>query len=111
AMFCDFSQLNITEDELWEYRNSLLHMTNANSRKVAKELVKRLKFYVSGEDKPDILGDVQSNYFNIKSLMQVISDGIERWADSFNEDKDKITAFLERYDLIISDSRYNRIVL
>ncbi len=109
--FCDFSRLNITEDELWEYRNSLLHMTNAYSRKVARELVKRLKFYVSREDKPDMLGDVQSNYFNIKSLIQVISDGIYTWADSFNTDKDKFPAFLNRYDLIISDSRYNRLVL
>lgn len=109
--FCDFSKLNITEDELWEYRNSLLHMTNANSRKVARELVKRLKFYVSGEDKPDMLGDVQSNYFNIKSLIQVISDGIDKWAASFDLDKDKFPAFLDRYDLIISDSRYNRVVL
>lgn len=109
--FCDFSRLNITEDELWEYRNSLLHMTNANSRKVARELVKRLKFYVSGEDKPDMLGDVQSNYFNIKSLIQVISDGIDKWAVSFDKDKDKFPAFLDRYDLIISDSRYNKVVL
>ena len=107
--YCDFSRLNITEVELWEYRNSLLHMTNAYSRKVTQELVKRLKFYVSSEDKQDILGDVQSNYFNIKSLIEAISDGISKWADSFNNDKDKIPTFLERYDLVISDSRYNRI--
>lgn len=107
--FCDLSRLNITEDELWEYRNSLLHMTNAYSRKVAKELVKQLKFYVSREDKPAMLGDVQSNYFNITSLIQVISDGIDKWADSFN--KEKLLLFFDRYDLIISDSRYNKIVL
>jgi hypothetical protein len=110
-MYCDFSRLNITEVELWEYRNSLLHMTNSYSRKVSQELVKRLKFYVSGEDKPDMIGDVQSNYFNIKSLIETISDGISKWANSFNVNKDKLPAFLERYDLVISDSRYNRVEL
>lgn len=107
--YCNFSRLNINEIELWEYRNSLLHMTNAHSRKVAQELVKRLKFYVSGEDNPEIIGDVQSNYFNIISLIETISDGICRWADSFNNSKDKISAFIERYDLVISDSRYHRV--
>ena len=66
---------------------------------------------MSGEDKPDMLGDVLSNYFNIKSLIQVISDGIDKWAASFDIAKDKFPAFLDRYDLIISDSRYNRVVL
>ena len=72
-------------------------------------LVKQLKFYVSSEDKPDLLGDVQSKYFNIKSLIEVISDGISKWAATFNDDKDKIPPFFERYDMIISDSRYGRV--
>ncbi|MEJ7677406.1 MAG: hypothetical protein WKG06_05945 [Segetibacter sp.] len=110
-IYCDFSRLHINDAELWEYRNSLLHMTNAHSRKVAQEIVKKVKFYVSGEDKPDIISDVQSNYFNIKTLVDVISGGISKWADSFNNDKDKIPAFLERYDLVISDSRYHRVVI
>ena len=108
--YCDFSKLNIDDSELWEYRNSLLHMTNAYSRKVAKDLVKRLKFYVSNEDKPTITGDVQSKYFNINSLIQAISDGIDKWAETFNQKKEKIEGFIERYDLVISDSRYNKVV-
>lgn len=108
--YCDFSNLNIDDSELWEYRNSLLHMTNAYSRKVSKELVKRLKFYVSGEDKPTLTGDMQSKYFNVKSLIQAVSDGIDRWAESYNENRDKIEGFIDRYDLVISDSRYHKVV-
>ncbi len=107
--YCELSRINIKQTELWEYRNSLLHMTNAYSRKVTQEYVKQLKFYVSNSDKPDIIGDVQSNYFNIKSLIETVSVGIGKWAESFNSDKDKIEGFLERYDMVISDSRYNRL--
>jgi len=108
--YCDFSKLPINEEELWEYRNSLLHMTNSFSRKVLKELVRRLKFYVSHEDKLDMTGDIQSKYFNIKSLIETISNGISKWAETFNDDKTKVPAFFDRYDLIISDSRYSRVI-
>lgn len=109
-LYCDFSKTNINEDELWEYRNSLLHMTNSQSRKVAQELVKRLKFYVSKNDKLDMIGDNQSNYFNITTLIDIVANGIDKWAVSFNNHKEKFPAFLDRYDLIISDSRYNKVV-
>src|SRR5688572_7521764 len=32
--YADLSQLGITAEELWEQRNSLLHMSNLDSRKV-----------------------------------------------------------------------------
>ncbi|RSC92939.1 hypothetical protein [Tenacibaculum singaporense] len=41
--YCEIEKVNITSDELWEFRNSLLHMTNAISRKVKSKAVKKLK--------------------------------------------------------------------
>lgn len=107
--YCDFSTLNISEDELWEYRNSILHMTNSYSRKVNSKKVSPLQFYVSAEDKPDLISDVESKYFNLKRLISVISDGISKWAESFNENRGKFAGFCDRYDLIVSDSRYRKL--
>lgn len=108
--FCDLSQLNIEENELWEYRNSLLHMTNSFSRKVNNKQVTRLICYVSKEDIPSLRENVDSKYFNIKTLIDEILKGTVKWAESFNKDKDKdkgkIPLFFERYDLVISDTRY-----
>lgn len=39
AIFCDLSIIKLTPDELWEYRNSIIHMTNAQSRKVIQKHV------------------------------------------------------------------------
>jgi len=107
--YCNFSSLNISEDELWEYRNSLLHMTNAYSRKVINKQVSPLQFYVSAEDRPDLKSNVESKYFNLKRLISVISDGISQWAESFNKNRGKFAAFCDRYDLIVSDSRYRNL--
>lgn len=108
-LYCDFSQLNITSEELWEFRNSLLHMTNSNSRKVNQKKVSRLTFYVSNVDIKDRTSDGETKYFNLHSLIFVVSKGFENWGNSFIIEKNKFEVFFERYDLIISDSRYGHI--
>lgn len=40
--YADITSLDVTADELWELRNSLLHMTNSDSRKVARGEVRRI---------------------------------------------------------------------
>lgn len=107
--YCDFGKLNITERELWEYRNSMLHMTNSYSRKVVADMVSPLKFYVSPKDRPELISNVSSKYFNVTSLLEVISKGVDKWTDSFNNHPEKSESFIKRYDLINSDSRYNHL--
>lgn len=107
--FCDLSNLGITLDELWEYRNSMLHMTNSYSRKVINKKVNSVQFYVSFQDEPDFKGDVETKYFNLKTLISIVSDGVFKWSDSFNTNRDKFRNFVDRYDLITSDSRYNKV--
>lgn len=108
-LYCDFSQLNITSEELWEFRNSLLHMTNSYSRKVNQKKVSRLAFYVSSIDLVDRTSDGETKYFNLHSLIFAVSKGFENWGSSFITEKDKFEIFFKRYDLIISDSRYGHI--
>ena len=107
--YCDISKLGVTVDELWEYRSAILHMTNSYSRKVKNKEIYPIQFYVSAKEEPDFIGDVETKYFNLKSLITSISDGVSDWSESFNKDRGKFSDFVDRYDLITSDIRYSKI--
>ncbi len=102
--FANLDKVGITPSQLWELRNSILHMSNLDSRKVLNGSEKRISFCVaeSGyvpEDDPEI------QYFNLMDFIRVISEALSVWSSSYNDNPIKRTAFIERYDLIISDDR------
>jgi len=107
--YSEITKLGITSDELWELRNSLLHMTNPYSRKVLNEKIQPLQFYVSGEDKEQLQSNVKFKYFNLKSLIDIFLIALENWSESYNVNRAKFEKFVERYDMIISDSRYKQL--
>lgn len=107
--YCDLSSVGINESELWEYRNSIIHMTNSYSRKVIDNKVQKLSFYVSKDNVDYLTTDGEAKYFNLLTLINVVNKGLEKWCDSYNIDRSKFPTFCDRYDLIISDSRYGRI--
>jgi len=107
--YCEIDKANITSEELWEFRNSLLHMTNAMSRKVKRKTVKKLNFYVSYSDVEERKSDGEAKFFNLKTLITIVTNGLEKWGLSFNENRDKFSVFVERYDQVISDSRYGKL--
>lgn len=104
-VYSDIEQLGITPEELWEHRNSLLHMSNLRSRKVANGKVRALVSYV-GELNPDVaLDDSKTGYYNLYSLIQVFGNACGKWCSTYGDDRSKIHSFVERYDLIASDAR------
>lgn len=103
--YVDLNTLGITSDELWEFRNSVLHMTNLDSRKVQSGKVKRLMFYVSHPTTKYVRETDEGKTFNFKELLDTLALGISKWALSYNVDKGKFEIFLSRYDRIISDKR------
>lgn len=101
--FADLNSISISEDELWEFRNSVLHMTNLDSRLVLKGKIKRLMFYVgSGNHTKET---DEAKYFNFKELIECIGQGIKNWGISYDLNKEKFQDFVDRYDRIISDKR------
>ena len=103
--YVDLSGVGITADELWEHRNSLLHMSNLDSRKVLSGKVRRLVAYV-GELPANVeLPENNAGYYNLQTLILAIAHAVGRWANTYNEDRKKIHSFVERYDLIASDAR------
>lgn len=104
--YAELSTIGITPDELWEFRNSLLHMTNLDSRRVASGAVRRLTFYV-GHLPPDFPTELpDTKHFDLWQLLDEIIESVGRFCESFNADRDKFETFIKRYDRIISDFRY-----
>lgn len=103
--YVDLKALGITSQELWEFRNSAVHMTTLESRKVAAGKVSPIAPYVANpatvlSPRPGSLKP-----FNLYSLIVSVTVGIETWLESYNQDKNKFLTFIERYDLTISDGR------
>jgi hypothetical protein len=103
--FAELPKLGITAEELWEHRNSLLHMSNLDSRKVQAGSVRRLMSYVGTLPAGVKLNDASTGYFNLQALILEFAAACERWVETYNADRSKIDSFVERYDLIASDAR------
>lgn len=100
--YADLTQVGITAEELWELRNSLLHMTNLSSRKVNEQKVRRISFRVGGKPETDADG---TYYFNFADLRDAFAKALGTWIESYNLDRSKFAKFVQRYDETISDSR------
>ena len=104
--YADLGKLGVTADELWELRNSLLHMTNLDSRRVASGKVRRLMFYVGHLPDGFPPSDEDATYLGMWQLIQCVAQAMGAYCNSFNLNPAKSGKFIERYDLVISDVRY-----
>ena len=103
--YSDIASLGITAEELWEHRNALLHMSSLKSRKVVSGKVRALVSYV-GELHPDAeLDNRNTGYYSLYGLILVFGQACGKWCLTYDEDRNKIYSFVERYDLIASDAR------
>lgn len=102
--FADPDPAGATPEELWEFRNGLLHMSNLESRKVAAGKVARLTPYVGAEEYPPS-DDPMMKYINVYKLIEAVAAAIQRWIVSYNEHPEKMRTFVQRYDRVVSDDR------
>lgn len=103
--YSSIDRVGITENQLWELRNSILHMSNLDSRRVLSGKVKRISFCVAPTGYVPS-SDSDTQYFNLKDLIDAMVQSLSNWIKSYNENTEKWTMFIERYDRVISDSRY-----
>jgi hypothetical protein len=92
--YVDLTPVGITAEELWEHRNSLLHMTNLDSRKVLAGKAKRLLCYVGTLPNGFPSEDQDQKYFNLQKLIHTVAAGTSRWAATFNVDRSKFETFV-----------------
>ena len=81
--YCDLSKLEVNAEELWELRNSLLHMTNLESRKVQSRSVSRLMpaFGPLEMEIPALDDDAKPLHVS-RFLLHIFPEGIENCADN-----------------------------
>lgn len=105
--YCDLGKVAVTSDELSQLRNSLIHMTNLDSRKVRSGRAHRLlpRFLHPDLDSPPSV-DGMKVFHVARFLIKVLPEGIENWLRSYNLDRNKFVEFVARYDTIVSEARF-----
>lgn len=109
--YTDLSSVGVTAEELWEHRNSLLHMTNLESRKVRAGKVRRLIHYVGPLPAEIPREDDDSKLYDLHALIITLIRALQPWLQTYKEDPGRLEHFMERYDLVLSDKRALRIRL
>ena len=106
--YCELGILGVTADELWELRNSLLHMTNLESHKVKQGEIQRLLPLIAGSE---VVIPSEVDGFKcfdvVRFVQEVLPRGVVRWLETYNSDPAKFLRFVERYDTIVSEARLN----
>ncbi|WP_300674569.1 hypothetical protein [Desulfoluna sp.] len=105
----NLQKLNITAQELWELRNSLLHMTNYESRRVIKGDVTRL-IVQAGYLPDEVQNETNTGkYLNIHKFYAETNNAVENWLLETIQDPKKLKTFINRYNLIVSNARFTKI--
>lgn len=103
--YVDLPSVGVTSDELWEFRNGLLHMTNLSSSKVEKKLTRRISICIGNLSAKEQTYKDDTYYFELHSFYLAVCDGICSWLETYVKDYNKFEVFVERWDKTISDSR------
>lgn len=99
--YSEINKLGITPDEVYQLRNSLLHMTNLNSREVLRKNQRRLSIAICKRGYPTQYYD-EIIYFNFTDFLFIFDEAVDRWVDSYNDSKKQLT-LIERYDEVLRD--------
>ena len=104
--YCDLRKVAATADELWELRNSLIHMTNLDSRKMHAGKTQRLlpQFTHPNRDVAPFVNGMKALHV-ARFVFAVLLPGIEKWLRSYTQERGKFAEFIERYDTIVSEGR------
>ena len=104
--YCDLRSINVTSQEVWELRNSLLHMTNLDSHKVRNSTVERLLPAIAHPDVKTLPMEGNTRRFHASRFIAVLlPKAIEKWLRTYIQGNGNIVQFIQRYDTIVSEAR------
>ena len=110
AKYAVLTPVGVTPDELWELRNSLLHMTNPYSRKVLAGRVPPLSFHFDpASQNVRVDGITGTKMFSFESLYNAVIEAVGPWAKSHSGDLAKQLEFIQRYDTVLSEGRIGKL--
>jgi hypothetical protein len=106
SKYAKLTPVGVTPSELWEFRNSILHMTNPLSRKVLSGNVLPLVFYIDPATKSvRVDPDSGTKMFSFEALHEAIIEAVDAWTKSYSKNLSKQLEFIQRYDTILSEGR------
>jgi hypothetical protein len=106
SKYAELTPVGAMPSELWEFRNSILHMTNPLSRKVLSGSVLPLVFYIDPATKNvRIDQDSGMKMFSFEALYEAIIEAVDVWTKSYSKNLPKQLEFIQRYDTILSEGR------
>ena len=101
--------VGVTPSEFWEFRNSILHMTNPLSRKVLSGKVLLLCFYIDPTSKSvRIDRDSGTKMFSFEALYEAIIEAVDTWTKSYSGNLSRQLEFIQRYDSVLSEGRIGK---
>jgi len=102
--------VGVTPSELWEFRNSILHMTNPHSRKVLSGKVLPLGFRIDPAGKSVRIDAVSgTKVFSFVAFYDAIIEGVDKWTSSYSGDLSRQLEFIRRYDTVLSEGRVGKL--
>lgn len=111
SKYAKLTPVGVTPTELWEFRNSILHMTNPLSRKVLSGNVLPLAFYINPTNKTvRIDQNGGTKMFSFEALHGAIIEAVDAWSKSYSQNLSKQLEFIRRYDTILSEGRISKLV-
>ena len=104
--YCELNSLGVSSVELWELRNSVLHMSNLASNRVERGAVTRLSpVFTSLQYDIPVEMDGFKNLHSARLIGDVVPRGVLKWVQSMSADPEKFMTFVERYDTVVSEAR------
>lgn len=103
--YCDLDSIGVTSQEIWELRNSLLHMTNLDSRKVRNNSVLRLMPSISHPETTLPIDKNAKRFHVSRFILVILPQALEKWLKTYSKNTYKIAQFVDRYDSVVSDAR------
>lgn len=100
--YSEIQTLGVSSDELYELRNSLLHMTNLNARKVMQGRERRLSIAICKRGYPTQEHD-GIVYVNYTDFLYLFEEAVKKWVETYSDSNKRLT-FIERYDEVVRDN-------
>jgi hypothetical protein len=104
--FVELEGVGVTAEELWEHRNSVLHLSTYESIKVQEGRVRKLVPYV-GKTQPEAASE--HTYYDLHKLLMAVFHGVGAYVNAMNSSHEMRNQFCDNYEKTVSDAMVTHI--
>ncbi len=101
--YVHLNKIGITEDELWEHRNAILHLSTYESNKVRNGNIRKLVPYAGQNSPPESKNHC---YYSLYELQMEIFQAIGRYLTEMEKNDKMREIFCDNYEKTVSDTHF-----